>query len=311
MENLPKSKAAPTADSPLREPVAGTPQFPISIFRDNLTRSESVWHWHEEFEAGYVTEGAAILDAGSHRMKLRAGDAYFINSNIIHAMRNAAPGEECMLNAFVFHGSIVGGSEGSVFQRKYVLPVMHNARLRAQAFRANGEPGRISTGLSGIWRAMLDEAPGYELYVRSELSSLFLALLTLDDAEAGADSGAELRFEGRTKAMLDFIHSRYAEEISLEEIAGAASVSVSEALRCFKRVTGASPIQYLKKYRLQQAAGLLRSSSAAIGEICGACGFSDGSYFTKSFREAFGCTPRAYRRAAKGEGQAPDTATGR
>ena len=112
VENLPKREAAPTADSPLREPVAGTPQFPISIFRDNLTRSESVWHWHEEFEAGYVTEGAAILDAGSHRLALRAGDAYFINSNIIHSVRNAAPGEECMLNALVFHGSIVGGAKG-------------------------------------------------------------------------------------------------------------------------------------------------------------------------------------------------------
>ena len=45
----------------------------------------------------------------------------------------------------------------------------------------------------------------------------------------------------------------------------------------------------------EKAAELLRSTRLKTGEIGLECGFSDGSYFIKTFREIKHCTPREYR----------------
>lgn len=66
-------------------------------------------------------------------------------------------------------------------------------------------------------------------------------------------------------------------------------------LRCFRATIGTTPIRYLREYRIEQAANRLSNSQASIADIAAACGFQDISYFTKTFREMKGLTPKAYR----------------
>ena len=73
-------------------------------------------------------------------------------------------------------------------------------------------------------------------------------------------------------------------------------ISVSEALRCFHNTIGLTPIQYLKNYRIQQAAAQLQNTDRKISEIGNACGFQEMSYFAKAFREIMGVTPSRYRK---------------
>ena len=63
-----------------------------------------------------------------------------------------------------------------------------------------------------------------------------------------------------------------------------------------------TPIQYVKLLRLQRAAELLLSSPESVAEIGARCGFQDPSYFTRSFRERYGCTPSEYRERRDGGG---------
>lgn len=76
-------------------------------------------------------------------------------------------------------------------------------------------------------------------------------------------------------------------------------LSERECLRCFHRMIGDTPIQYLLKYRLMQSAAMLHAApTACIAEISAACGFDNPSYFSKQFRRFYQCTPREYRNAA-------------
>ena len=51
----------------------------------------------------------------------------------------------------------------------------------------------------------------------------------------------------------------------------------------------------MKQFRVEKAAELLRSTRLRTGEIGAECGFADGSYFIKTFRELKHCTPKEYR----------------
>jgi AraC-like DNA-binding protein len=59
--------------------------------------------------------------------------------------------------------------------------------------------------------------------------------------------------------------------------------------------------QYIISYRLKMAKKLLETTNRSAGEIAEECGFTDASYFAKTFKAAFGITPKEYRNSFKEE----------
>jgi AraC family transcriptional regulator len=66
------------------------------------------------------------------------------------------------------------------------------------------------------------------------------------------------------------------------------------------RLTYGTPVgSYLRGLRLAWAAGRLTDSEDTIAQIALEAGFFDQSHFTRTFRQYFGLTPQAYRRAVR------------
>ena len=63
----------------------------------------------------------------------------------------------------------------------------------------------------------------------------------------------------------------------------------------FKKHYGESPIEYIKKRRIEMACRLLRTELYAISEVATRSGFDSVSYFSSEFRRVMGCSPREYR----------------
>lgn len=90
------------------------------------------------------------------------------------------------------------------------------------------------------------------------------------------------------------IESGFGEALKLPELAEMAGVSVSQLERDFASLFGATPHAMLNKARINHALKLL-DTEMTISSIAQECGFTDHSAFTRSFREAVGVSPRAYR----------------
>ena len=97
------------------------------------------------------------------------------------------------------------------------------------------------------------------------------------------------------KAMA-YIHERYAEELTREDLARHVNASEGHLARCFRQETGMTPMAYLNRYRVNQAKTILTTTSRSITSIAMAVGFSDNNYFSRVFRQEVGCSPLAYRR---------------
>lgn len=284
-------------DSQGRELMAhGTAQFPAACYEDDLQKSSVAWHWHGEWEAAVAARGRAEVAAGTGRFQVEAGEGYFIAAGALHSMRPLGEGA-CTLRAVVFHPSLVAGSPGSVFDRRYVQPL-----------QAPGAPAfvRLCPGvdwqaaalseIEAAWRGCAEEGPGYELAVREALSRLALQL-TAHCAAAAPPTARALREAERMKVMLQRIEQGLDGPLDTAAIAAAAAVSESECLRCFRRTIGMPPMQYVRQLRVQRAAALLRETDLGVAEIGGRCGFPDASYFARTFRALTGQSPGDYRKA--------------
>ena len=102
----------------------------------------------------------------------------------------------------------------------------------------------------------------------------------------------------KTKAvqkMQDYILTHIKEEITLAELARAASFSPWYAHRLFRELTGVSPADYIRKLRLSEAAKRLKSERCRITELAFELGFESIDGFTRAFTREFGMTPSEYR----------------
>ena len=89
--------------------------------------------------------------------------------------------------------------------------------------------------------------------------------------------------------------SRYAERLTVAEVAQAAGLGRAHFSREFKRAFGESPHAYLLTRRLERAAVLLRDTDRSVLDICLAVGLSSVGSFTTSFKRTYGVSPTAYR----------------
>ena len=86
------------------------------------------------------------------------------------------------------------------------------------------------------------------------------------------------------------------EELSLASLAAYSGYAEYYFSRKFKRETGLTPAEYLRKKRLEKAAMLLRATELDVQQIAMRLQFCSQSYFTDSFRKQFGVSPSKYRK---------------
>jgi AraC family transcriptional regulator len=98
----------------------------------------------------------------------------------------------------------------------------------------------------------------------------------------------------RLQRVIEYINANLTKDITLEELAAAASLSRFHFSRMFKATMGQSPSRFIGQLRLDLAKSLL-TAGRSISDIALDCGFSSESNFVRSFRRATGTTPGRYR----------------
>jgi AraC-like DNA-binding protein len=100
-------------------------------------------------------------------------------------------------------------------------------------------------------------------------------------------------------ALFNFISEHYHEDLSLLRLARAANASVNYLNEFMQRTIGQGPIEYLTRYRIEQARRILENSGDTISQIAMDTGFYDASHFIRVFKQCTGITPGEYRKMLK------------
>jgi AraC-like DNA-binding protein len=93
----------------------------------------------------------------------------------------------------------------------------------------------------------------------------------------------------------DLADARYADALTVDDLARAAGLSRAHFSREFRRAFGESPHAYLLTRRLERAAALLRNTDRSVADICFSVGLQSLGSFTTSFTRTYGKSPLAYR----------------
>jgi AraC-like DNA-binding protein len=96
----------------------------------------------------------------------------------------------------------------------------------------------------------------------------------------------------RIAKALSLVHQDYAKPLTIDNLAASASMSVSAFHRAFRQVTLESPLQYLKKVRLNKAKDLIAVEGRRVNDAAHQVGYTSLSQFSREFKRHFNTTPK-------------------
>lgn len=283
-------------DETMRETVShGSDDHPFRYYYEDIWQFDLHcvdWHWHPEVEFVCIEKGTADFYIGGGKYTLGAGTGIFINSQVIHRFEAA---ESVIIPNIVFSPLLLA-AEDSLIYRKYVCPVIISSADCLIFSPHIPWQKDILTKLHEVF-AIQEEEDMRELRTAETLLSLWGIIYdNLRTSESFQRKKAAAHTEARLQIMMQFIHKNYREHITLEDIAGAVSLSKSSALDLFRKYLRTSPVSYLVNYRLKRAAKLLDASDYSISSAANSTGFENTGYFCRSFKKLFGVTPTEYRK---------------
>lgn len=276
----------------------GTPHVPVGLhklFFPEGTDLIFALHWHEEFEFLIVTQGEVLFQIENREYRVCAGEGVFINSNLLHCA-NAVNGMECRFIAVVFSSVFLHENLQSRFSMRYILPILNGKAVFTEHL-TTAEPWQAQA--IQIIRDMdiypEHELEYYELKLKGQILTIWNLFFEHRKRVAEKEDTKHAEQLQRLQPVLDRIEKEYMYEIRLADMAGMIPMSEGQFCRVFKKVMHVSPSQYLMQYRILQSCQMLMESNYKISDIANRSGFSNISYFNKTFLHIVGCTPREYR----------------
>ncbi|OKP91946.1 two-component system response regulator [Paenibacillus helianthi] len=94
-----------------------------------------------------------------------------------------------------------------------------------------------------------------------------------------------------------YIEANYHKDLSIEEVAEVADLSISHFCTLFKQMSGYTFLEFVTHCRMEKAKYILQNSNVKVYQVAPLVGYQDPRYFTQVFKKATGNTPTEYREA--------------
>lgn len=151
----------------------------------------------------------------------------------------------------------------------------------------------------------LDQSLAYNLsdyYIRkakkykktAEIKALLFSM-AMDFSTRVASARQRRNYSLPVAAACEYIFSNLHYHISLRDMAGTLNRSEGYLSTVFKKETGMTVMEFIRRERLKEACSLLCHTAKSCQEIAASLSFSSQSYFSKLFRMEYGMTPLEYR----------------
>jgi AraC-like DNA-binding protein len=219
-----------------------------------------------------------------------------VDFNIVRAARmsdgkvsnNEGGGRYIVGGHFVFTGS-----HADILLQS-LPPIVH--------IRKESDKAAMRWSLERMKEELRDPQPGGSLIAKQLAYMMLIQALRLHLAD-GAKGGVGWLFalgDKQMSAAVTSMHDDPGHPWTLRELAERVGMSRSIFALKFKERAGATPMEYLTRWRMLLAGDRLKNSDDSICEIASSLGYESESAFGKAFKRVMGCSPRQY-----GHGRSP------
>ena len=253
------------------------------------------WHFHPEFEIHQVVATRGRYFVGDFIGEFEPGNLVLTGPNLPHNWISDVPaGQEVALRCrFIqFTPTFIAGATNAFPELKAITPLLDSSR-RGVLFS-----GQTSNEVRPILQEIL-EAQGV---LRIELFMRIIGLLSRERSarvlasESYVPDPSGYMTVSMNKALA-YIRENLTQPFNEHDLAAIAKQSTGAFSRSFRKHTGMSLLQYIRRLRINMACQILMSDERAqVSDICFEVGFNNLSNFNRQFLAEKGMPPSQFRK---------------
>lgn len=272
-------------------------QDAFSVRHDVKPNFGNIWHYHPELELHYVIRGEGVRFVGDNVSNFSAGEILLVGENLPHTWRcnesyfQEEPGLPVEAILMQFRPDCLGRDFLNLAETQPIR------RLYERALRGLLIKGDTSKKVADLLYSAVEARPLQRLIV---LLSILEVLSQSDELETITAEQSFYQSNEQETVRLNkvctYTLSNYAKEITLEEIASIANLSVTSFCRYFKLMTHKTYHEFLTEIRISHACRALIEDKLSAEVICSESGFNNLSNFYRHFKRVKGVTPLEYKR---------------
>lgn len=273
-------------------------QNSYSARHDKLPNFGTVWHYHPELELHYVIKGEGVRLIGDNISNFSAGEIILLGQNLPHTWRCREEyfehNPELSIEAVVIHFlPDCLGPHLLQLPEAYLLPRLFEKAQTGMLINGSARESLASLMLAAVNATNLDRLIILltMLKILAETTD-FKPIATFQQVIPKNSEPDNVRLN----KVWTYTLTHYKKEISLEEIAAVANLSVTSFCRYFKLLTKKTYYDFLIEIRVSHACRLLIENMLPTEVVCFECGFNNVSNFYRHFKKVTGLTPLLYKR---------------
>lgn len=267
---------------------------------------------HEGIKFNAVVSGECWLavEGVPDAVCLKAGDCFLLPSGRPFRLASdltLTPIEADTIFSTAREGGVVscnGGGDFLLIGSRFALTGDHADILLGVLppivhIRKESEQAVLRWSLERMMQELRDRQPGGLLVAQHLAHMMLVQALRLYLAE-GLSGGVGWFFalaDQQISAAINAMHENPAHRWTLQKLAERACMSRSTFALKFKAMVGATPMEYLTRWRMLLAGERLTNSNDSIFLIALSLGYESESAFSTAFKRTMGCSPRQYSRS--------------
>jgi len=249
-------------------------------------------HWQNQASTGYslltVLEGTIEYNAGGKQNALTRSQSIVLEPNVTIS----ANGKQAELLFLTFSASLVLQCAANM----HLIPPNSTVSFTQSHVDQDKKLGAL---LAEFGVELAGDEPGKEIVMRALVEQVLVHVLR-NYSQPRLSDQLELSRVGlvdrRIRRSVELMHTQLDQDLTLRALAAASYLSPFHFARLFKKLTGATPHNYLAGIRATRAQALLADTELSVTEVGAQVGYLSASHFTKAFRLATGTTPREFRK---------------
>lgn len=220
--------------------------FPIAMYNQHFRFDASdqiPFHWHDDLQLSWVSTGEVEYQLHGDRFTIAGDRLLLINRQELHCSRPSGGDASTLCINFtpdIFHPLV---------RDKYILPFLEKAAFPYVLLSLKPHQSTVLKRFLS-WKS----EPLEYISVMNFLSQFFEDLLQEHEEKNDPRNDAELVL---FQTILNYVHTHYAEPLSVKELSSFAAVSKNLLTAMFNKYTNMPPIRYLNAYRLNAARSML------------------------------------------------------
>lgn len=268
--------------------------FFIGVFQDNIEKC--TWHYHNNYEISFITEGSGKRIVGDSIVEFQPGDLVFIGKNLPHVwipekdqgiwLNRTLEMVFLQFNSDVLCQHMLNLPEFSTIQKALSLSD-RGIQIAGQTLNKVSELMLQMPYMKEFDRMI------YFLKILNLIgrSDELIVLASKDYLNTKFSTGNK-----RIEIIHNYLMNNYKSEIDLRHLSELVNMAKGSVCRFFKQNLGITIFEYLNKIKVEFACKLLMNNDLSILEVCLDCGFNNLSHFNKQFKKLTGTTPKGYRK---------------